>query len=95
MVDQNGESLLGFLGLPIWSLSLRVDDDFLSCHSLSRLLHKLLLEPTHLVVKLHIVVVSHEHLLSHYLLLSLVGETLSSSLCIEELVLETRLAPEW
>ena len=39
LVDQNSESFLGFLGLTIWSLSLRIDDDFLCCHSLSRLLH--------------------------------------------------------
>ena len=39
LVDQNSKSFLGFLGLTIWSLSLGIDDDFLCCHSLSRLLH--------------------------------------------------------
>ena len=92
LVDQNSESFLGFLGLTIWSLSLGIDDDFLCCHSLSRLLYKLLLETTHLVVKLHVLIASHKHLLSHNLLLSLVGETLTGSLCIEELILEPRLS---
>ena len=91
LVDQNSESFLGFLGLTIWSLSLGIDDDFLCCHSLSRLLHKLLLEAAHLVVELHVLIASHKHLLSHNLLL-LVGETLTGSLCIEELILEPRLS---
>ena len=94
MVDQNSESFLGFLGLTIWSLSLGIDDDFLCCHSLSRLLHKLLLEATHLVVELHVLISSYKHLLSHYLLL-LVWESLAGCLCIKELVLEPRLTSKW
>ena len=94
MIDQYSECLLCFLGLSIRSLGLLVDYDFLSSHCLGRLLQDLLLEPTHLVVKLHILVISHVHRLRHYLLLSLIGETLSCSLSIEELVLEAWLTTE-
>ena len=94
MIDQYSECLLCFLGLSIRSLGLLVDYDFLSSHCLGRLLQDLLLEPTHLVVKLHILVISHVHWLRHYLLLSLIGEALSCSLSIEELVLEAWLTTE-
>ena len=94
LIDQYSECFLGFLGLPVRGLGLLVDDDLLSSHSLGRLLQDLLLKPTHLVVELHVLVISHVHRLSHYLLLCLVGETLSCSLSIEELVLETWLTTE-
>ena len=92
LVDQDSESLLGFLGLAIGSLGLRIDDDLLGGHGLSRLLHNLLLKSTHLVVELHILVVANIHLRSHNLLLCLIWEPLTPSCIVEELVLKTRLA---
>ena len=94
LIDQYSECLLGFLGLPVRSLGLLVDHNFLSSNCLSWLLQDLLLDPTHLVVKLHILVITHVHWLRHYLLLCLVGETLPCSLSIKELVLEAWLTSE-
>lgn len=92
LVDQDGESLLGFLGLAIGSLGLRIYDNLLGGYGLSRLLHNLLLKSTHLVVELHILVVANIHLRSHNLLLCLIWEPLTPSCIVEELVLKARLA---
>ena len=91
LVDENSQRLLSFLSLAISSLGLGIDDDLLGGHSLSRLLHNLLLEAAHLVVELHLLIVPDKHLRSHNLLLCLFWESLTRSL-VEELVLETGLA---